>query len=99
MTDANDVAPEDLNARYRIMDFKIGGERRRVYLLNPGDHFERFGGSSRGLLVRKTASLIVSETQGGCRTDIEYDIGNKDVWERILYAYYVSKKVPGAANE
>jgi hypothetical protein len=80
------------------MDFRIAGERRRVYLLNPGDHFERFGGSSRGLVVRKTASLIVSESQGGCRSDVEYDINKADVWERILFAYYVSKKVPGASE-
>ena len=98
MTDVATAAPVDANERFCIMDFRIGGERRRVYLLNPGDHFERFGGSSRGLVVRKTASLIVSETQGGCRSDMEFNLADKEAWERILYAYIVSKKVPGAGQ-
>src|SRR5262245_57715897 len=85
---------EDVNAKYRIMDFKVRGERKRVYLLNPGDHFQYFGGSSRGLVVRKTASLIVSEKQGGCRSDTEYDINKPDVWARILNAYRGSLGLP-----
>ena len=90
MTDANVTAPVDPNERFLIMDFTVGASRKRVYLLNPGDHFDRFGGSSRGLVVRKTASLIVSENQGGCRYDSEDDVNKKDVWARILHAYRAS---------
>lgn len=82
--------PVDINAHHCIMDFKRGSERVRVYLLNPGDHFHYFGGSSRGLVVRKTASLIVSVNQYGSRTDTEYDLNKQDVWERILRAYRAS---------
>jgi hypothetical protein len=85
---------QDLNAKYRVMEFKVAGSRKAVYLLNPGDHFQRFGGSSCGLVVRKTASLIVSEWQGGCRHDTEYDINKPDVWARILNAYRGSLGLP-----
>jgi hypothetical protein len=97
MTDVTSGAPapvdDDPNARFRIMDFKVGGERKRVYLLNPGDHFVRFGGSSHPLVVRKTASLIVSECQGGCRYDSEEDVNKQAVWARILHAYRASLEV------
>lgn len=82
--------PVDINEPHRIMDFCQGAERVRVYLLNPGDHFHYFGGSSRGLVVRKTASLIVSTNQYGCRSDVEYNVGDKATWERILRAYRAS---------
>lgn len=83
----------DPNAALRIFAIQLGEKgtesytRVRVYLLNPGETFARFGGSSRGLTARKTASLIVSTLQGGSVRDVEYDLrgGTKhpDVWPWI----------------
>lgn len=43
-----------------------------VHMLNPGEHFERFGGSSRGLtVVGKTASLITRTKSPGGTEDVE----------------------------
>ena len=50
------------------------GERSSldIYLLNPGDRFPYFGGSSRCLTVRKTGSCITREHQeSGMRSDTE----------------------------
>lgn len=81
------VAHDDPNNRFVIMDFTTGDNRYRVYLLNPGDHFDRFGGSSAGLAVRKTASLIVSESGPGGRYDSEHKINAINTWESIFRAY------------
>jgi len=78
------------NDRFKIMDFTIGTLHRRVYLLNPGDNFARFGGSSAGLTVRKTASLIVSDVQHGSRSDAEYDLTDEQAWVNILHSYRLS---------
>jgi hypothetical protein len=95
MTDANVTAPVDPNARFCVMDFSIKTRRVRIYLLNPGDCFQGFGGSSSGLVVRKTASLIVRDVDNwGCE-DTEYDINKADVWGRILNAYRGSLEEAG----
>lgn len=83
-------ADTDPNAKYRVLSMEIGTKgteshvRIRVYLLNPGETFERFGGSRQGLTVRKTASLIVSTLQCGSSRDTEYDlrggVNQPDVW-------------------
>ncbi len=55
----------------------------RVYLLNPGQHFPRFGGSSRGLVVGKTASLIVRYFSGFDTKDVEYDLADPKAWRHL----------------
>jgi hypothetical protein len=50
-------------------------------MLNPGDHFKSFGGSSRDLVPKKTASLVIRERIFGTISDVEYDIHDKRVWE------------------
>ena len=54
-----------------------------VYLLNAGEHFDRFGGSSRGLTVRKTASLITRTTQSMGKHDVEWDLASPKAWAWI----------------
>lgn len=54
-----------------------------VYLLNPGEFFEGFGGSRHPLPIRKTASLITRSIQGGCISDTEYDITSGTPWAWI----------------
>lgn len=51
-----------------------------VYMLNPGESFEGFGGSRHALPIRKTASLIIRSTQGGCIVDNEHDITDGTAW-------------------
>lgn len=51
-----------------------------VYLLNPGECFPRFGGSSSGLVVNKTASIITRTYQSGSFMDTEYDIKDREFW-------------------
>lgn len=51
-----------------------------VYMLNPGESFEGFGGSRHALPIKKTASLITRSMQGGCISDTEYDITNPSTW-------------------
>ena len=52
-----------------------------LHLLNPGECFPSFGGSSRGLVVRKTASLITrTRHPDGCVYDIERDIHDPAIW-------------------
>lgn len=54
-----------------------------VYLLNPGESFEGFGGSRHALPIRKTASLIIRSMQGGCISDHEHDITDPSSWAWI----------------
>lgn len=54
-----------------------------VYLLNPGESFEGFGGSRHALPIKKTASLIIRSMHGGCINDNEHDITNGGSWAWI----------------
>ena len=55
--------------------------RWHIHMLNPGEIFPRFGGSSAGLLVRKTASMIVQRRSPFDCTDTEYSIYDPKIWE------------------
>lgn len=93
--EANRKASDDRdpNKALRIFSIALGDAgtesytRVRVYLLNPGEHFERFGGSKRGYTDRKTATLIVSTLQCGSVRDVAYDLRggttHPDVWPWI----------------
>lgn len=84
----------DPNEKFLILSYEVDGHKFRVYLLNPGDWFQGFGGSSAGLVVGenlipgkpKTASLIVRRIHGGWY-DLEVDINNKDTWASIREGY------------
>lgn len=71
---------DDPNHKYRVLEMVLGTEgtpercRIRVYLLNPGECYAGFGGSRSGLVVRKTASLVVSTLQCGSLREVEYDL-------------------------
>ena len=66
-----------------------------IHMLQPGEHFPKFGGSSRGLTARKTASLITRTKAFGTWSDVEYDIADKSFWmwlaERINNADHLSQ--------
>lgn len=82
-----------MNEKFLVGKFQVGNETKEVYLLNPGDCFQGFGGSSAGLVVKKTASLIVREVgPGGCY-DTEYDVNDKKVWGRIFNVVRTAKEV------
>jgi hypothetical protein len=59
-------------------------ERAEVYLLNPGDAFQGFGGSRQAHVVRKTASLIVRAVSPWGMKDTEYNLADKRQWETIF---------------
>lgn len=82
MTD--DIKPAALNASTKVLTVRYEhGGHADVHLLNVGEVFERFGGSSRGLQVRKTASLITRDTAGGCWNDLERDLRAPEFWTWI----------------
>jgi len=83
----------DMNERFCIADFKRDGWHTQVYVLKPGDHFDRFGGSSSGLVAQKTPSLIVRQTSAMGTVDTEYDVHNIDMWRRIFTAHANPKNV------
>jgi hypothetical protein len=91
MTDETKTTHEDPNAKFLVIDITTKGSegegsmRTRVYLLNPGDVFAYFGGSRHGLCVKKTASLILSQSSPAMgRRDTEYDLTNADAWDCIV---------------
>lgn len=68
----------------KVAGFKLNDTQIDVYLLNPGEVFPGFGGSRSGLLVRKTASLIVRQTSPGGLYDTEYSIHDQQAWARLF---------------
>lgn len=81
----------DLNEHYKVADFETDNERVQVYILKPGDTFERFGGSRHGLTVSTTPSLIVSITSAGGKRDLEYNLHAVDIWRSIMTAHANAK--------
>ena len=77
---------KDPNAKFCILSLDKEKYQQRVYLLNPGDYFEGFGGSRHALRVNKTASLIVRTNGYMGLQDTEYDITRMDVWDSIFNA-------------
>jgi len=54
-----------------------------VHMLNVGQGMTPFGGSSSGLLVRKTASLVTRRKDSWGTKDVEWDIHDPSVWNWI----------------
>lgn len=71
------------NDQFKILEHKVDNYRYEIYLVNPGQFFEGFGGSRHGLQVKKTASLIIRQRGPHGLRDTEYDIADKDAWESI----------------
>ena len=58
-------------------------EYTEIHLLNPRETLPEFGGNRHGLIVGKTASLVLLRRGvWGCN-DTEYDIHDKGVWKWI----------------
>lgn len=80
----------DRNARFRIAKFEINDTKVSVYLLNPGECFEGFGGSKHALPVSKTASLIIRVNSPWDMKDTEYELRGGDnnvTWDWIFNTY------------
>lgn len=79
---------DDPNQKFLIADSNdarvVPETRTRVYILNPGDWFQGFGGSRHGLKVRKTASLIVRSEGIGGLIDTEHEVNDQQIWSRLL---------------
>ena len=59
------------------------GIRAEIHLLNPGENFPLFGGSSKGLTVTgNKASTItrVLHTDSGYTRDMEWNLAEPEVW-------------------
>jgi hypothetical protein len=59
------------------------GIRVEVHLLNPGDNFPLFGGSSKGLTVTGNKASTITRvlyTDSGNTRDIEWDLAAPSVW-------------------
>lgn len=69
---------------YVLRVHKEGSFTVEIHLLNPGQTFPFFGGSSRGLTVRKTASMIVrtKHPMVGIR-DLETEIHDMSIWQWV----------------
>jgi hypothetical protein len=64
-----------------------GGEFAVEYhVLKPGEHFPKFGGSSKGLVVGKTPSLITREKGPWGWKDTERDVHDPKGWHVIRWA-------------
>lgn len=74
---------EDLNEKHLVLSYQIDKTKIRVYLLNPGEWFQGFGGSRHAKPVTKTASLIIRYNDNTGLRDHEYDLADKDAWAAI----------------
>lgn len=54
-----------------------------VYLLNVGEHFDGFGGSSSGLTVMKTASMVTRTIDAMGHHDVEWELASPNAWMGI----------------
>lgn len=98
-----------MNDKYRVLTVRHVGEgcnpestaHTTVYLLDPGQAFDRFGGSSAGLVVKKTASMIVSYFDSAAgRKDTEYALNDKkalQVWAHLVNRIAKGDKAEGPA--
>jgi hypothetical protein len=68
----------------KVLTIKGDNVTSEVHALNPGGCFHGFGGSRNGLVVRKTASLIIRKRGAdGVVEDLELDIHDADFWAWI----------------
>ena len=56
--------------------------RLEVHILNAGEFFPGFGGSSHGLIARKTASLITRQVSV-MTSDTEWNVHDRQAWKWI----------------
>lgn len=102
----------DLNEKYRVMTLLHVGDgcsptskaRTDIYLLDPGQCFDRFGGSRHGLVVRKTGSLVVSHTDSFGQQDTEHALNSEralQFWAHVARRIAAGDTVvpPGVAVE
>lgn len=87
-TETKPAETADHNVKFLVLSFDVAVEgggtyRTRVYLLNPGDHFQGFGGSRHALIVKKTASLITRTTGPWGLRDLESDLACPSAWGAI----------------
>ncbi len=98
-TKATPAVLEDHNKKYEIASWEHEGETTTIYLLNPGDWFDRFGGSRHALPVKKTASLIVRRQSPMGLEDVEHNINDRKLWDNIFRCANMVKYAGGAVDE
>lgn len=69
----------------KVLEFTVGTNVNypvtyEVHLLNVGQTFAGFGGSSASHLVTKTASMIIRKKSAAGHEDTEYDIDHPGIW-------------------
>lgn len=65
----------------KVLTMKFGADETvEVHLLNPGGFFPDFGGSRHGLVVGKTASLVLRRRSRMGVVDEERDIHDAAFW-------------------
>lgn len=74
----------DENDQYKILEFTTPHECVSVYILKPGQTFERFGGSRGGLVVKGNASLIIRAVGRYGSSDVEHDVHNINRWRQLF---------------
>jgi hypothetical protein len=69
-----------------IMIIKSESTTFEVYILNEGEVFKGFGGSKRGLLVQRGASLIIRryDHESGSMEDGEHDVNDPGIWKSLV---------------
>jgi len=68
----------------KVLEFATkSGTLYEIHMLNPGQSFPGFGGSSCALPITKTASCIVRERSVWGWRDTEYDIDDETLWKWI----------------
>lgn len=82
--------PVEHNEKFKVLSYECrdeeggsGKSRYAIYLLNPGEWFENFGGSKHGLQVTKTASMVARQNFSGIQRDTEYNLADKDAWRYV----------------
>jgi hypothetical protein len=65
----------------KMLEFSTMSDTKyEIHMMKPKEFFPGFGGSSRGLVIGKTASIIVREMSvWGCK-DTEHDIDDPWLW-------------------
>jgi hypothetical protein len=76
--------PMEIDMAHCITYISADGKNKvEVHMLNVGDGMAPFGGSSSGLLVRKTASLVTRHKAPWGTRDVEWDIHSPRAWNWI----------------
>ena len=69
-----------------LLTLRIKETRTELWYCPPESSFPGFGGSSTGLLVGKTPSLVTRRISPEGQFDVEWDVYHAHIWETITKA-------------